>query len=56
MVSIKEDTVMSCFDDLMQFRDEVEEARKKIPDRRAVRILLMPEDPAKREEGNIQFP
>lgn len=47
---------MSCFDDLMQFRDEVEEARKKIPDRRAVRIRPKPEDPAKREEGHIQFP
>ena len=56
MVSLNEDMAMSCFDDLMQFRDEVEVAKKKIPDRRAVRILLMPEDPAKREEGNIQFP
>ena len=47
---------MSCFDDLMQFRDEVEEARKKIPDRRAVQIRLMPEDPSKREEENSQLP
>jgi len=56
MVSFNEDTVMSCFDDLMQFRDEVEEARKKIPDRRAVQIRLMPEDPSKREEENSLFP
>jgi hypothetical protein len=38
---------MSCFDDLMQFRDDVEDAMKKTPTRSAAKRL---EDPAKLEE------
>lgn len=54
MGSIGELPAMSCFDDLMQFRDDVEEAMKKIPARGSARRRKRLVDPAARVVGKSQ--
>ncbi|MCK9441064.1 MAG: hypothetical protein M0Q13_06560 [Methanothrix sp.] len=41
---------MGCFEDYMQFRDEVDEAKKKILRRGACNVRLHMQDLEKREE------
>jgi hypothetical protein len=46
---------MSCFEDLMQFRDEVEEARKKIRVNGNTLRRMGREKPGKSEESTSQL-
>lgn len=48
MGSIGELPAMSCFDDLMQFRDDVEDAKKRIPARGEASRRKRLDDPVSR--------